>query len=317
MTSAPAGEDLVQTSRETIQKGSQSFAAAAALFAPQTRADAEMLYAWCRHCDDVIDGQTLGHARELLSADEVQRRLEGLYAQTRAALAGEPTDDPAFAAFREVARRRAIPEPYAIELIDGFAMDVAGRRYETIEDTLDYCWHVAGVVGAMMAIVMGVKPDDLATLRRAQDLGLAFQLTNIARDIVEDAQNGRVYLPADWLAQASVPEDAIAAPEHRAAVAALARRLVEAAEPYYASARWGLRGLPFRSAWAVAAALGVYREIGVKVVARGAAAWDERVSTSTVEKIGLALGGGLMAARGATLDRWRKGPARPALWSRI
>lgn len=309
--------DLAATSRETIQKGSQSFAAAAALFDPQTRADAEMLYAWCRHCDDVIDGQTLGHDREVLAPDEVKRRLDGLYAQTRAALAGEPTDDPAFAAFREVARRRGIPERYAIELIDGFAMDVAGRRYLTIDDTLDYCWHVAGVVGAMMAIVMGVAPDDLPTLRRAQDLGLAFQLTNIARDIVEDAENGRVYLPADWLAQAKVPEDAVGAPEHRTKIAALARRLVGTAEPYYVSARWGLRGLPFRSAWAVAAAGAVYRAIGVKVVARGAAAWDTRTSTSSVAKVGLALGGGVSALRGVTLDRWRKAPARPPLWSKI
>ena len=309
--------DLVAASRETIQKGSQSFAAAAALFDPRTRADAEMLYAWCRHCDDVIDGQTLGHEREVLDPAEVEQRLIGLYAQTRAALAGEPTDDPAFGAFREVARRRTLPDRYPIELIDGFAMDVAGRRYQTIEDTLDYCWHVAGVVGVMMAIVMGVEPDDLETLRRAQDLGLAFQLTNIARDIVEDARNGRIYLPADWLAQAGIPENAVASPEHRAAVADLARRLVETAEPYYASARWGLRGLPFRSAWAVAAARGVYREIGVKVVARGPAAWDARVSTSSAEKIGLALGGGLMALRGATLDRWGKAPPRPALWSKI
>lgn len=309
--------DLAAASRETIQKGSQSFAAAAALFDPRTRADAEMLYAWCRYCDDVIDGQTLGHDREVLDHDEVEQRLVDLYARTRAALAGEPTEDPAFAAFREVARRKALPERYPIELIDGFAMDVSGRRYETIEDTLDYCWHVAGVVGVMMAIVMGVAPHDLETLRRAQDLGLAFQLTNIARDIVEDAQNDRLYLPADWLAQAGVPETAVAAPEHRAAIAGLARRLVETAEPYYASARWGLRGLPFRSAWAVAAARGVYREIGVKVVARGATAWDERVSTSTLEKLGLALGGGLMALRGATLDRWGAAPVRPALWSKI
>lgn len=309
--------DLAAASRETIQKGSQSFAAAAALFDPQTRADAEMLYAWCRYCDDVIDGQTLGHDREALDHGEVERRLVDLYARTRAALAGEPTDDPAFAAFREVARRKALPERYPIELIDGFAMDVSGRRYETIEDTLDYCWHVAGVVGVMMAIVMGAAPHDLETLRRAQDLGLAFQLTNIARDIVEDAENGRIYLPADWLAQAGVPEGAVAAPAHRAAVAGLARRLVETAEPYYASARWGLRALPFRSAWAVAAARGVYREIGVKVVARGAAAWDERVSTSKAEKLVLALGGGLAALRGATLDRWRAPPPRPALWSKI
>ena len=309
--------DLAAASRETIQKGSQSFAAAAALFDPQTRADAEMLYAWCRHCDDVIDGQTLGHEREVLSPEVVRQRLAELYALTRGALAGAPMDDPAFAAFQTVALRRAIPERYAIELIDGFAMDVAGRRYQTIEDTLDYCWHVAGVVGTMMAIVMGVEPDDLTTLRRAQDLGLAFQLTNIARDIVEDAENDRIYVPADWLAQAGVPEDAVAAPEHRAAIAGLAKRLVDAAEPYYRSARWGLRGLPFRSAWAVAAALGVYREIGVKVVARGPSAWDTRTSTSTAAKVVLALGGGLMAARGSTADKWVEGPARPALWSKI
>ena len=304
-------------SREAIQKGSQSFAAAAALFEPQTRADAEMLYAWCRHCDDVIDGQELGHGHEVLSAAVVQARLEGLYAQTRASLAGEPQDDPAFIAFQQVALRRRIPETYAIELIDGFAMDVSGHRYETLEDTLSYCWHVAGAVGVMMAIVMGTRPEDLTTLRRAQDLGLALQLTNIARDIIEDARNGRVYLPAAWLADAGVPENAIAAPEHRAAVAVLARRLVEAAEPFYASARWGLPALPARSAWAVAAARGVYRQIGLEVVNRGAQAWDQRTVVSKPMKILRALEGGLLALRSATLDRWRKAPERPALWSRI
>ncbi len=158
-----------------------------------------MLYAWCRHCDDVIDGQDLGHGMETPDAASARQRLTALYAKTRAALAGEPTDDPDFAAFQRVALRRHIPERYAIELIDGFAMDVAARRYETLEDTLDYCWHVAGVVGVMMALVMGIEPDDLPTLRRAQDLGLAFQLTNISRDVIEDAQNSRIYLPAAWL----------------------------------------------------------------------------------------------------------------------
>jgi phytoene synthase len=309
--------DLETSSREAIQQGSQSFAAAAALFDPQTRADAEMLYAWCRHCDDVIDGQTLGHDRVVLAPEQVRATLEDLYAKTRSALAGEPQSDPAFAAFQKVALRRRIPEAWAIELIDGFAMDVEGARYETLDDTMKYCWHVAGAVGVMMAVVMGVEPDDLATLRRAQDLGLAFQLTNIARDIVEDARNDRVYLPAAWLAEAGLPEGEIAASAHRPAVAALARRLVETAEPYYASARWGLRGLPFRSAWAVAAARGVYRQIGVAVVARGTRAWDSRTSTSKAAKVMLALQGGLVALRGVTLDRWGKGPERPAMWSRL
>jgi phytoene synthase len=305
--------DLTQASRETIQKGSSSFAAAAALFGAETRADAEMLYAWCRYCDDVIDGQELGHGMVPPGPDAGQARLQALYAQTKAALAGEPTQDPNFAAFQRVALRRHIPERYALELLDGFAMDVAARRYETLEDTLDYCWHVAGVVGVMMALVMGVEPDDLPTLRRAQDLGLAFQLTNIARDVVEDAANGRVYLPAQWLAEAGAPLDAVAAPEHRAAVFAVTQRLLAVAEPYYASAVAGLAALPWRSAWAIATARGVYRQIGVEVLKRGPSAWDERVSTSTAAKAWLALRGGIMALS----SRGRSSPERPALWSKI
>jgi phytoene synthase len=305
--------DLVQSSRETIQKGSSSFAAAAALFGAETRADAEMLYAWCRYCDDVIDGQDLGHGMAAPGPDAGQARLEALYAKTRAAIAGEPTDDPNFAAFQRVAQRRHIPELYATQLIDGFAMDVAGRRYQTLEDTLDYCWHVAGVVGVMMALVMGVKPDDLPTLRRAQDLGLAFQLTNISRDVVEDAANGRIYLPADWLAEAGVPETEIAAPARRAAVFRVTSRLLDTAEPYYASALAGLPALPFRSAIAIAAARGVYREIGIIVRRRGAAAWDERASTSGAQKAWLALQGlGI-----AITSRGAKVGDRPALWSKI
>jgi len=305
--------DLARSSRETIRKGSRSFAAAAAFFDTETRADAEMLYAWCRHCDDVIDGQDLGHGMAAPDMASANQRLTALYAKTRAALAGEPTQDPDFAAFQRVALRRCIPERYAVELLDGFAMDVSARRYETLDDTLDYCWHVAGVVGVMMALVMGVAPDDIATLRRAQDLGLAFQLTNIARDVMEDAQNGRIYLPARWLAEAGVPEAEITAPRHRAAVYGVAKRLLDAAEPYYASALVGLPALPFRSAWAIAAARSVYRQIGVIVAARGAKAWDERASASGPMKAWLALSGGWTALA----SRGQGAGERPDLWSKI
>ncbi|NBB17207.1 squalene/phytoene synthase family protein [Caulobacter sp. SLTY] len=309
--------DLEATSREAITKGSQSFAAAAALFDAQTRTDAEMLYAWCRHCDDVIDGQTLGHGQAAVPPEQLRATLEDLYAKTRSALAGEPQSDPAFAAFGQVALRRRIPEQWAIELIDGFAMDVSGQRYEQFEETLKYCWHVAGAVGVMMAVVMGVKPDDLTTLRRAQDLGLAFQLTNIARDLVEDARNGRVYLPEVWLDEADLPADQITAPDRRDTLAALAETLMETAEPYYLSARWGLRALPFRSAWAVAAAGAVYRQIGIEVLRRGPRAWDTRVSTSTATKLRLLIQSAFTALRAVTLDRWREPPVRLPLWSRL
>ena len=308
------GAALERVSRQAIRKGSRSFAAAAALFAPAVRADAEGLYAWCRHCDDVIDGQDMGHGMTPPDPGEAGDRLERLRSQTRSALAGEPPDDAAFAAFQAVALRRAIPERYPLALLDGFAMDVAGRRYQSIEDTLDYCWHVAGVVGVMMALVMGVAADDLATLRRAQDLGLAFQLTNIARDVIEDAENGRVYLPTDWLEATGVDPLDVAAPRSRQAVAAVAGLLLAAAEPYYDSAVAGLAALPLRSAWAIAAARGVYRRIGVEVAARGDRAWDRRVSVSGPMKAALALQGGAMAlaSRGAPAAG-----SRPPLWTKI
>ena len=305
--------DLVAMSRAMMGEGSKSFAQAAALFHRETRAGAYLLYAWCRHCDDVIDGQELGHGREVLSPEEQRSRLDHLYAQTRSALAGEPQPDPVFAAFAAVARRYALPREPALALIDGFAMDVDGRRYRTLDELLLYCWRVAGVVGVMMARVMGVS--DPATLARAGDLGLAFQLTNIARDVIDDAGNGRVYLPLNWLAVAGVPEDAVGDPAHRPAVFAVARRLLEAAEPYYASARAGIGPLPFPSARAIASGRGVYRQIGRTLLAGGPAAWDSRVVVGKPAKLALVAQAGLVAAKARALEANRPEPPRAGLWN--
>jgi len=301
---------LVEHAAQTIQVGSKSFAAAAKLFDPATRRSAIMLYAWCRYCDDVVDGQELGFGQTVGSAAGSEQRLAELVELTRRAYAGEPMSNPAFAALQEVAQRHALPERYAQEHLQGFAMDVHGREYMTIDDTLEYCYHVAGVVGLMMAVIMGARGE--ATLDRACDLGLAFQLTNIARDIVEDARVGRCYLPAQWLSEEGIPRQELALPKHRAAVARLARRLVDLAEPYYASANQGLPALPLRSAWAIATARGVYREIGIKVKERGAAAWDQRVSTTRWDKLRLVTSG---AAR-ALATRQLQATPRGDLWPR-
>lgn len=274
---------LARHGTESIAKGSKSFAAAARLFDPGTRRSAVLLYAWCRHCDDVVDGQVSGHRDGLASPSDVAERLVVLERQTRAALSGGAVADPAFAGLREVAARHAIPRRLPLRHLDGYRMDVEGRRYVTLDDTLDYSYHVAGVVGVMMARIMDVR--DEAMLDRASDLGLAFQLTNIARDIVEDAQAGRVYLPETWLAEAGIPTGEVAHPEHRARLAVVAARLIDAAEVYYDSAAPGIAALPRRSAWAVATARDVYRQIGIEVRARGAAAWDRRVSTTTAQKL--------------------------------
>ena len=151
------------------------------------------------------------------------------------------------------------------------------------------------------------------TWDRATDLGLAFQLTNIARDIVEDAQIGRCYLPSTWLAEAGIARAELADPLHRPALAGLARRLVDMADPYYRSARRGLPALPLRSAWAVATARSVYREIGVQVREQGAHAWDARISTSRLDKLRL-----LCQASAVTLTSRSETsePRPPELWTR-
>ncbi|WP_313706627.1 15-cis-phytoene synthase CrtB [Massilia sp.] len=305
-------EALMAHATRTIEVGSKSFATAARLFDAETRRGVLMLYAWCRHCDDVVDGQELGFASNAPAPHDAAAGLALLREQTRRAYAGDAMHDPAFAAFQEVALKHAIEPRHAMDHLAGFAMDVEGARYATIDDTLRYCYHVAGVVGLMMASVMGAR--DPRVLDRACDLGLAFQLTNIARDIVDDAAIGRCYLPAAWLLEAGIPPDEVALPRHRAALAKVAARLVDHAEPYYDSAAAGLSALPLRSAWAIATARRVYRQIGIEVKRRGAQAWDRRAGTSKLTKLWLLLRGGLDALS----SRIRTGAApRPAhLWPR-
>jgi phytoene synthase len=305
---------IVDNSRTMIRKGSKSFSAAARLFDQSTRESAYMLYAWCRHCDDVIDGQSLGFGANDATEDDADARLASLYRDTHRALAGEPADDPVFEAFQRVVERHRIPTRYPLELLEGFAMDVRSHRYETLDDTLLYCYHVAGVVGVMMAYVMGVRERE--TLRRASDMGIALQLTNISRDIIEDAGVGRIYLPADWLEQAGVPAHDIASPRHRSAVFSVVERLLDEADRYYDSAYCGLPDLGFRSAWAIATARGVYRDIGGLVRSRGAAAWDQRAVVSRPRKAYWALCGVAQALAAVTVRRMLESPPRDGLWTK-
>ena len=276
---------LVSAARETIARGSQSFAAASKLFAPVTRERAWLLYAWCRAADDLTDGQELGHAAPpAVAGGGTQARLEAL---TAAALDSRAEVPIAFEALRQVAQETGMPRRFIEDHLAGFALDAAEWRPQTTEDLLRYCYHVAGTVGCMMAVVMGVLAKDQDTLDRACDLGLAFQLANIARDVVPDAQVGRCYIPAAWLAECGLEEAQLADPAHRGAAAVLAQRLVAMAAPYRASARAGAARLPYRSRLAVLAADGIYGAIGEKVAALGPHAWDQRVRVSAPGKLGL------------------------------
>ncbi len=308
-------DQVVEQARTTIQQGSKSFAGAAALFGRDMRESAYMLYAWCRYCDDVIDGQELGFAKAEADTSDPYARYRMLREKTRAAYRGEPVTDPVFQSFQRVVHKHDVPEQYPLDLLRGFHMDVADHTYANAADTLAYGYYVAGAVGVMMAMVMGVRDEQV--LNRACDLGIGFQLTNISRDIIDDARIGRIYLPASWLAQENVPHtcEAILAPANRPAIARVAHRLLTQAEPYYASAMYGIPHLPFRAAWAIATAKRIYRHIGIGVMARGETAWDERVSTSTLQKIGFAVAG----LGDAIASRFRKnktGPDRDGLWTR-
>lgn len=275
-------DEIERYSRATIEAGSKSFAAASRLLDSKSRESAHLLYAWCRYCDDQIDSQHLGSSPNV-EYQASHAMLEALETDTRRALAGERVSHPAFVALQRVVRRHGIPDRYPLELLQGFRMDVEQYRYDRLEDTLLYCYHVAGVVGVMMAYVMGTKDGD--ALLRAADLGIAFQLTNIARDVMDDARVGRIYLPSEWMKEAGVPPEGILQSAHRPAVFVVVRRLLCEAENYYDSAVQGLPHLGWSAAWGIATARNIYRDIGRVIVKRGTAAWDERVVVGRARKL--------------------------------
>ena len=313
MTSTlPTRDAIVATAQEAIARGSRSFAAASRLFDRANRERAWLLYAWCRACDDIADGQDHGYG--MTGVSDGPARLAEISAKTEAALAGAVTGDPAFDALRLFAAEVKLPTALPRDLIAGFALDAEDWRPQTEQDLYLYCYHVAGVVGCMMALAMGVSRDDDATLDRACDLGLAFQLANIARDVGEDARAGRCYLPQDWLDEAGIPADDLLAPEYREALGRLGARLAARAAAYEASARFGTPALAFRSAWAVLAAADIYGAIARQVAALGPRAWDKRVSTSGAAKIAM-----MARAWGQARRRHALYPEQardPALWAR-
>jgi len=287
---APEVRAALDECRDIITKGSKSFSLAAKLFDPQIRDAAVFLYGWCRYCDDQVDDAGASADRA-----ELESRLTALKEKTASAFSIEPQREPVFIALQHIVHRYGIPAHYALELIEGMAMDVRGTRYTSLRDLLLYCYRVAGTVGLMMSHVMGLR--DQSALRNAADLGIAMQLTNIARDITEDAAMGRIYLPLAWLDEAKIPHDQVAAPENRDKLALLAVRLLNEASRYYRSGDAGLWHLSFRSACAVAAARQVYSEIGALLVKRGARAWDQRTYVTGARKIWVVLRGVLMLAR--------------------
>jgi phytoene synthase len=213
-----------------------------------------------------------------------------------------------------VLKRHGIARRHLFELLEGFELDAMEAGFRTVEDTLHYCYHVAGVVGVMMASIMGVR--DQQVMQRAADLGIAFQLTNIARDVVEDMRVGRCYLPGDWMDRKGIARDAMHEPGHLPALHGLACELVDLAEDYYASARIGITRLPPRCAWAISSALLIYRDIGLRLRTGGLAAWQGRTRISGRRKTWRLCHGAWMAAHAVSMGRARAELPRSGLWTK-
>ena len=244
-----------------IHQHSKSFSLASRLLPAAVRGDVVALYAWCRRADDAVD-----------LSDDPRASLERLTAELDAVYRGERGDDPILAAFAGLVERCALPRHYPQELLAGMAMDLRPDLYADEAALALYCYRVASVVGLMMCHVMGLADD--AALPQAAFLGMAMQLTNICRDVGEDWQRGRLYLPYRTLgfADEAAVRDALARPLDHALAAQLprqVRRTLALADAYYQRGLGGIRALDWRCGLAVRAAARIYRGIGAALSRQG------------------------------------------------
>ncbi len=270
-----------QASIETMRRCGRTFWVASLLLPRGVRHDLATLYAFCREVDDIADERDASRAGERLDAIE------------RAIIDGQALD-PVTDEFRDLAERRGIPHELPVELIRGVRADLGTVAIQSQGALLRYCYRVASTVGLMICRVLEA-PKEAHPF--AIDLGVAMQLTNIARDVGEDARVGRVYIPASWIDHAAVRRavqgDEAALEETFDA----ALRLLDLAERYYRSSDDGIRLLPRSARLGILAASRNYENIGAVIRRRGAPALRSRSWTSPTRKlVGVAQSGGAIIA---------------------
>lgn len=290
----------MSTFEQVIRSKGRTFALASRLLPPKAREATVVLYAWFRRADDDVDESPA--ALQVGAAMRVRAEVGELYS-------GAACVDPLTDAARIVIEQYAIPRVWFDEFANGMVMDAEVRRYATAEELFLYCYRVAGTVGAAMTHVLGAPSAE--AVRSAVDLGIAMQLTNICRDVAEDAANGRLYLPANLLpAELEQNNDpaTLTRPEARAPVAMAIAALLEHADQFYRSGELGMTYLAPRTAFAIRAAQRMYREIGIYVRQSLPQGWIRRALVPRWRKWQLVLE--------AALDTWFRGPkpALPADW---
>jgi phytoene synthase len=267
----------VRVCQGVLATGSKSFVAATRMLPKNMRDRVAALYAYCRLSDDAVDLGT-----------DVQEALVRLHERLQLIYSGRPENHPVDRAFSDLVHEVGIPQAIPAALLDGFAWDAERRRYRTPEELEGYCARVASTVGVMMSLIMGARSPQL--LARNCDLGLAMQITNICRDVGEDARAGRVYLPLDWLAEAGIDADAfVARPEPSPALAAVIKRALALADKYYRRADGGIPLLPRDCRLAVKAARLIYADIGRVIARNNYDSVTTRAYTSKARKLALIL----------------------------
>lgn len=260
---------VIEYSKEAIRKGSKSFSLASRFFNKKEFESAVQIYAWCRYCDDAID--------------EGQADLSDLHLLRMKTF--QESNEPAFTGFKEIRKTYSIPDYYPSELLEGMRMDIEKHNYRTIHELSQYCYRVAGTVGLMMTHVMGLY--DEKALKHAAHLGMAMQLTNICRDVKEDFERGRIYLPSDLLTIQEINTEQLLDPTNRGKIFEIQKHLLSKAEEFYHIGEEGIYYLPFKSSLAVCIALNLYREIGREILRRGPAAIESRTVISKKQKFKL------------------------------
>jgi phytoene synthase len=259
--------------RALLKGGSRTFHAASKVLPRKVADPAIALYAFCRLADDAVD---LGNDRAAAVA-RLRDRLDCAYR-------GQPASLAADRAFADVVAKFDIPRELPEALLEGLAWDAEVRRYETLQELSAYAARVAGSVGAMMTLVMGQRSPDIVA--RACDLGVAMQLTNIARDVGEDARAGRLYLPIQWLREFGIEPDVwLAKPVFTPEIAAIVQRLLDAADALYGRATRGIAHLPLGCRPGIYAARALYAEIGRELERGGLDSISRRAVVSTGRKL--------------------------------
>lgn len=261
--------------QEVLRRCGRTFYSASRVLPRPVRQDLAVLYAMCRAIDDAADaadGHTEHDPRFLL--DEIASGLRGAHDRC-----------PVVNAFRTLADQHGVPVVLAQQLIEGVRCDLGTVRLQTVDDLLRYSYRVASTVGLMMCRVLRVDPEGDSF---AVDLGIAMQLTNIARDVAEDALADRVYVPAEWVDASEVlgltaGTDALRAESVRGLCAAV-ERLLSTADRYYDSAELGMHFLPVAVRGGIRSAAWNYRAIGSVIRRDPARALGARARTSATGK---------------------------------